>query len=404
MTVRRQAALGVFRRRLGLGLGLGLLWLGMGSPRAALSQPSKPETIEDKPDDPLSAQDEAATRVLFDRAMERLGTKDAAQATAELQELARKHPHSALAPEALFVAAQQLEEQLGQPDEALRLYRVLVANHPDSRLIRRTESRIAQLSVSLQSGAAQLVRFQTILRTTSDRSPERATQLQALLTDVPQFALADQVMYLLLDGAIRQEAPEPAIVSHMTRLVTNFPHSDFCARGQQVYAEHLVRSGRYGDARRVYLQLGDRQEPLWQKTATDGLSALAEAERRRLIAATGGLTLLGSMLGIALRRRRELWPPPLEVAYYLPVGLFFVLVASLLQGAQFARPLLVLLLGGVALCWLSAAAARSTLRPRSLVLGTLWRGGLAALLCYLAIERQGLLELVLETLRNGPEH
>ena len=28
---------------------------------------------------------------------------------------------------------------------------------------------------------------------------------------------------------------------------------------------------------------------------------------------------------------------------------------------------------------------------------------LAALLCYLAIERQGLLELVLETLRNGPE-
>lgn len=393
MTVRGRKALGVF----------GLwLWLGLGGPSVALSQRAGQEPTDEQPSP--DAPDDPAVRTAFDRAMERLGTKDAAQATAELQELARKHPHSALAPEALFVAAQQLEEQLGQPDEALRLYRVLVANHPDSRLIRRTESRIAQLSVSLQSGAAQLVRFQTILRTTSDRSPERATQLQALLTDVPQFALADQVMYLLLDGAIRQEAPEPAIVSHMTRLVTKFPHSDFCARGQQVYAEHLVRSGRYSDARRVYLQLGDRQEPLWQKTATDGLSALAEAERRRLIAATGGLTLLGSMLGIALRRRRELWPPPLEVAYYLPVGLFFVLVASLLQGAQFARPLLVLLLGGVALCWLSAAAARSTLRPRSLVLGTLWRGGLAALLCYLAIERQGLLELVLETLRNGPEH
>ena len=352
----------------------------------------------------LAAPDDQAVRAVFDRAMEQLGTKDAAQATAALQDLALRHPHSELAPEALFAAAQQLEEQQGQPAVALRLYQQVVAGYPESRLLRRAESRIAQLSVSLQSGESKLVRFQTILRTTSDKSLERQTQLLALLSEQPQFALADQVMYLLLDGAIRRGAPDSEIASRHQQLVTKFPASDFCARGQQAYAEQLVRSGQYSDARRIYIQLAGRSEPLWQKTATDGLVALADAERRRLIAALGGLTLLAATVGIALRRRKELWPPPLEVAYYLPVGLFFVLVASIIQGAQFARPLLVLLVGGVVLCWLSAAAARSGKRPSSLLLGTLWRGGLAALLCYLAIERQGLLELVLETLRNGPEH
>lgn len=381
------------------------LWLGIPTPSLAQAPDLGAATIraQPTPDDPHDASDAPAVRAVFDRAMEQLGTKDAAQATAALKDLAIKHPHSELAPEALFAAAQQLEEQQNQPAEALRLYRLLVASHPESRLLRRAESRIAQLSVSLQSGEAQLVRFQTILRATSDKSPERATQLQALLSDEPQFALLDQVMYLLLDGAIRRGAPDSEIATLATQLATRFPHSDFGARGEQAYAEHLLRSGRYSDARRVYLQLAHRPEPLWQKTATDGLSALSDAERRRLIAAMAGLTLLGSMLGIALRRRNELWPPPLEVAYYLPVGLFFVLVASLLQGTQFARPLLVLLIGGVALCWLSAAAARSVKRP-SLLFGALWRAGLAAILCYLSIERQGLLELVLETLRNGPEH
>ena len=88
--------------------------------------------------------------------------------------------------------------------------------------------------------------------------------------------------------------------------------------------------------------------------------------------------------------------------YYLPVGLFFLLVAALLQNGVFVRPLAVLGLGGALLCWLSAAAARAG-TSRSLALGLIWRAALAALLCYLAIERQGLWDLVLETLRNGPE-
>jgi hypothetical protein len=115
--------------------------------------------------------------------------------------------------------------------------------------------------------------------------------------------------------------------------------------------------------------------------------------------------LLLSLLGIGVRYRRQLWPPPAEVAYYVPVGLFFVLVAALVQGPVLARPLLWLVLGGGLLCWMSAAAARAqrSLGTARKVWGMLWRAGLALLLCYLAIERQGLWDLVLETLRNGPD-
>jgi TolA-binding protein len=350
-----------------------------------------------------SATDEAAARASFDQAMQRLGSGDAAQATTELIALAERFPHTSLAPEALFAAAQQLEESLSQPDRALGLYRRVVTEHPESRLLRRAESRLLQLAHSLKSGAAPLTRFQTIVRTTREASPERAQQLAALLTDHPQFALADEVAYLLLDGALRRSDGTEGELYR--QLVTRHPHSEWSARGQQTYAEWLVRRGQLGAARAVYESLRSSPQPLWQATARSGLHEVATAERRRWLAAGSGLLLLLSLLGIGVRYRRQLWPPPAEVAYYVPVGLFFVLVAALVQDPVLARPLLWLLLGGGLLCWMSAAAARAqrSLGTARKVWGMLWRAGLALLLCYLAIERQGLWDLVLETLRNGPD-
>ena len=354
----------------------------------------------DSMEEPTAAEDQMA-RSLFDQAIQRLGTSDSGQAATELVALADHHPHSTLAPEALFAAAQQYEESLAQPDRALELYQRLIKDYPESRLLRRAESRTAQLTVSLRSGAAPLVRFLTIVRNTPDNSPERALQLTALLREHPQFALADQATYLIFDGALRRNDPQVATLYR--QLVDQFPKSDWTARGQQSFAEWQLGRGRLGAARTSYTQLAQRPEPLWQKAAIEGLHAVSLAERRRLLAALGGLILTSALLGIGVRRRKQLWPPPAEVAYYLPVGLFFVFVAALVQGATFARPLLVLVIGGVLLCWLSAAAARGQTGPRSLWFGALWRGGLALLLCYLAIERQGLWDLVLETLRNGPD-
>ena len=367
---------------------------------AVLVLTSRPLAYADSTQEPTAAE-EQTVRSQFDQAIQRLGTNESGQAAADLLSLADHHPHSTMAPEALFAAAHQYEETLAQPDRALELYQRLIKDYPESRLLRRAGSRTAQLTVSLRSGAAPLLRFMAIVRNTTDSSPERALQLTALLREHPQFALADQATYLLFDGALRRNDPQVATLYR--QLVDRFPSSDWTARGQQSLAEWQLGRGRLGAARTSYTQLAQRPEPLWQKAAMEGLRAVSLAERRRLFAALGGLILASALVGIGVRRRKQLWPPPAEVAYYLPVGLFFVFVAALVQGATFARPLLVLVIGGVLLCWLSAAAARGQPGPRSLWFGALWRGGLALLLCYLAIERQGLWDLVLETLRNGPD-
>jgi outer membrane protein assembly factor BamD (BamD/ComL family) len=352
----------------------------------------------------IDASTERAARAVFDQAMQRLGVGEVSQAAKELAELADRFPTSTLAPEALFVAAQQYEEALAQPVQAQTLYRRLVLGYPDSRLLRRAESRLAQLTLSLQTGAEPLLRFQAIVRATSESSPERTQQLTALLAAHPQFALGDQATYLLLDGALRR-GEVAAAVRYQRELATRFPSSEWSARGQQSYAEWLLRRGQLWAARAEFAILAGHPSPLWRQAAVEGLREVSSAQRRRLIAVVVGAVLLLTMLGIGLRHRQRLWPPPEEVAYYTPVGLFFVLVAALTQGAVFARPLLWLLLGGVVLCWLSAAAARAParLRPIDKLWGGLWRATLALLLCYLAIERQGLWELLLETLRNGPD-
>ncbi len=349
---------------------------------------------------PDPTADEQTARARFEQAMRRIGENDPAQAAAELIALADQFPHTTLAPEALFAAAQQLEEALASPHKALALYRRVVTDYPDSRLHRRAESRTGQLERSLQSGETPLTRFQQIVRTTKDDSPARSEQLEQLLTQQPTFALADEVLYLLLDGALRRS--DSSVTTRYHRLVTTFPHSEWTARGKKLYSDWLIRRGQLSLARSVLASLADHEAPLWQKAAVEGLRAVSQAETRRLFATLGGLTLLGSLLFLGIRHRARLWPPPVEVLYYLPVGLFFLLVAALLQNGVFVRPLAVLGLGGALLCWLSAAAARAG-TSRSLALGLIWRAALAALLCYLAIERQGLWDLVLETLRNGPE-
>lgn len=347
-----------------------------------------------------TSADEQIARDRFDQAMRLVGEKGQAQAAVDLVALADQFPHTTLAPEALFAAAQQYEESLSSPSKALLLYRRVVSDYPDSRLHRRAESRVSQLDVSLRSGETPLTTFQHIVRSTPDDSLARTQQLERLLTEQPSFALADEVMYLLLDGALRR-SDDTVAVRHK-RLVAAFPHSEWTARGKKIYADWLLRRGKLDLARTTFASLADHPAPLWQKAAAEGLRAVAQAENRRLLAAMGGLTLFGSLLFLGFRHRQRLWPPPIEVLYYLPVGLFFLVVASLLQNGVFVRPLAVLGLGGALLCWLSAAAARAD-KARSLALGLLWRAALAALLCYLAIERQGLWDLVLETLRNGPE-
>ena len=220
--------------------------------------------LDDRP--AASAEEEQTARALFDGAMQRISGASQTTAVAELVALADRFPKTTLAPEALFAAAQQKDESLGAPDQALVLYQRVVVEYPDSRLIRRAQARVAELSASLGRGRGA-DQFQHIVRSTTSESPERSARLDQLLREQPTFLLAPEALYLLLDGAIRRgdaQAPQ-----RLKQLADRFPASEWTARGKKRMATSFCK-GQLGQARAMFLSLSDHPAPLWQRPPPKG--------------------------------------------------------------------------------------------------------------------------------------
>jgi len=95
--------------------------------------------------------------------------------------------------------------------------------------------------------------------------------------------------------------------------------------------------------------------------------------------------------------------PPAEVLFLVPIG--GVLVALALTGNPLvARTVIAIVGGGIATSWLSGAILAGT-RPRLRV--ALLHAAFAVLaigaICYLAIDRGRLIDLLIETWKSGPE-
>lgn len=412
--------------RLGAGGGVLLLVAALSSTAAAASRPDAgiaTGQIDDGPDgetekaappagEPVDpgrgqARFEAALRLFT------AGNKpDAASAAAAaLEQLARELPADEIAPEALFEAAQLNDEQLGRPDQAERLYEALLRGYPSSRLIRRAESRLGQLREGLRTGTSALIRFQRIIRATAEGSAERIAQLSALLRERPEFALADQTLYLLGSAQLRAGQDEAAAGSFAT-LFSRFPASEWAAHGHKAQADALIAKGRCETARLHLRALGERRGTVWVRAAEEGLQQCSLLERRRVWSQLALAYLAVLCGGLLFRARRTLWPPPLEVYYYAPVAGFLVLVSLGVKGGLYLLPVLLLAGSGAALSWLGAAAARRAVqhkrrgaarRALQVTAGLLWRALAVAAICYLVVDSQGLFELLIETVRNGAD-
>lgn len=368
-------------------------------------------------EDPLPVRSPAA-QAAFEAALKQLAAGKAAEAAAALARLGAEVPEDEVAPEALFEAAQLYDEQLARPEEAQRLYALVAQRYPSSRLVRRAENRSAQIAASLRSGAAPLVRFQEIVRTTSEGSPERIARLEELVAKEPGFALIDQALYLL--GHARLRAGRPDAGAAFVELRRRAPDSEWTARADQAEAEGLLRSRRFDEARTIYHRLLQRGGPLWSLVGQEGLDRCQLGRRRQLgsYAAYGFLLLVGLVHAAGFLRARRakqpqkgLWPPPLEVLYYAPVAGFLIAVSLRMKtgGGALSPSLLYIALGGVLIAWLSGASAqrrppqRRSAAIAGVVLGLLWRALAVFALTYAVLEGQDYLDMVLETARNGPD-
>jgi hypothetical protein len=364
----------------------------------AAADPAPPSAL------PPAARDELATR--FDAALRMIAAGKERAAAEALLALAQEAPQSELAPESLFEAGLLYEDHLSDPETARRCYQQLVANYPRSRLLRRAKQRLEQLELGLRTGAAPLKSFHTILRTTVEGSRDRRSRLEALLAQNPDFALADQVLFLLADTSLRG-GDRATAMSRFNDLYRRFPTSHWAAQGHRLHAETLLGERHILEARTHYQALEAFSGPLFPLLAREGLIACDRAARAYNVSLFLW-AFLGLLAFFALYRGwRHLWPPPYELLYYLPVAGLMSLAALLMRSGNALGPIWQFGLLGSLLTWLGAASShRPLLRPPrrlGLVLGLVVRAAAAGAIFYLIIYHHGLIELIADTLRNGPD-
>jgi tetratricopeptide (TPR) repeat protein len=364
-----------------------------------------------------AAGDDDADR--FSRAARQRGTGDLAGAADAFERLADERPTSPWADDARMEAA-LAAEALGQYERARRDLDRLLADHPDSRLVRRAEARRARIIASIgERGewAALAVQHEAIVREAGgDGDPAPAyRRLEALLAQHPGYARAYDARMWLGDGWLRQGQWEQALASYR-RAAAAAPDDRARFRAGKAIGDALVTHGELDDAAAAYRAL-QGQPGADAAILYDAFESLAQAQRRAQLAwaARAALALL-VVAALALLRRdagswrgagRALVRPPVEVGYLVPVAIALVLAG--LAGNQIAARAVQWIVGsGVAIAWLSGASLRAARERGRLgpgrVLGHVAAAIVAvAAVAYLALMRDRLLDMLVETWRHGHE-
>lgn len=353
----------------------------------------------------------------FDAAASLMAQDRDAEAADALEALAREAPQHALAPEALFTAAQLREESLADPARALKLYQQIVAAYPDSRpalAAGRRAERLETMVGGAGEGAAPAQRFAEIRKHFPDRSEAESIALaEALLAEHPGWAGAPRVALWLAEldlAAGRYRGAHDRYVAAADR----FADADVRFDALLGAGDAAIRMGDMALAEEHYRAL-DARDAGRQALIDQALHDLGVARNyarwniAAVAVAIAGFTMLLLSLLLAGGRgaARALWPPPPEVLYLAPAAGFLAVVAYTdYQG--FGPAITAVAAGGVALAWLSGATLAARRRrgariARAAVLHAVIALAVVPSLVFVALYHTRLLDPVLDTLRYGPE-
>jgi outer membrane protein assembly factor BamD (BamD/ComL family) len=341
-------------------------------------------------------------QLAFEAAIKREAAGDYAGAAADLEKLARQHPDDSFADDALFEAALLAEERLGDPARAARLYGEVAKNYPQSRLARRARTRVEYYASGLRTGEAPLAEFQRLM-SQGTRDPVAAVaDMKKLLAQHPDFVFADHALYWLGSRLVEQGG-EAEGVQKFLELERRFPSSEWTLRAKKARADLLLKNGHGAEARRLYEELARSPDSIARAAGTEGLGAVETRLWRRWLAGVG-LTYLALFLGFHLwAGRRRLRRAPTELLYYLPVAALFTL-AGATENRAIGWATGGIAFGGAIITWVAGVATpeRRVRWPERLLRALALALAVFAL-AFLAIQWAGLTDLVMETMRAGPE-
>ena len=374
----------------------------------------------------------AAPEERFGRAASAMAAGEHAAAAAAFLDLAEDEPDHALADDALFSAAKLIEERLADPARALAIYRRLLARHPHSRTALAATRRAEAIERDLGptgGGADALARFTDIVQRFSERGEDTSIALAtALLAEHPDWQGRARVLSWLAQVHRRGGRYEQALALYLTSAATasaaaaaspaagDAPGDVFDAyRGA---GDMAVQLGRFDEAEDLYRRMPVTQDPAHARSLDGALLDLARARLRAHLYRASFAVLVLVCLGLVISLRvgagswravlRALRAPPTEVVFMAPVAA--ILTAASYTGHESIGPAVTMVsAGGLILTWLSGAALAAGephgVRPgRSRVLAHAAAMIVAVVaLCYIALHHNRLIDMIMSTVRFGPD-
>lgn len=375
-----------------------------------------------------TAPTQADLQARFDAATEAMASGQYQRAVASLLAIADDAPASALAADALFTAAKLCEDRLADPARARALYQRLVSAYPSSRTALAAQRRATDLAETIgpsQRGAPALAAFTDILQHFTERGERQSlTMAEAVLTEYPDWSGRARVLAWMGDVHQRMGRHEQALARYLesnraaTALATQAGREEALVESFRGAGEAALALSRFDAAERYFRQMPINDDPSRARSLEDALERVERLRLRALLYQLSFallalvLALLLALLRTAAGSNRVMLTAaralPGEVVFMIPIA-GILMAASLTAHYAIAPAVTIICLGGVGITWLSGVGLRAA-RVRPGGLGG-WRPPVHALasicaivaLTYIALHHNRLVDMIVETVRFGPD-
>jgi tetratricopeptide (TPR) repeat protein len=357
--------------------------------------------------------DEARADRAFHDAAARAAVGDAGALDA-LEQLGAARPATRWTDDA-WLEAGRLAERTGDYARARRDLEQAIATATDEQLARHARAELARVvraagpSAEWSAVAAEHDRLEAQVLAGGDPKPALA-ELEALVEHNPGYPRAAAAMIVIARGWAHDGNSERSLAWLRRAKPVASGGDRVAASAELVHA--LVRAGELAAARAELDQVGV------PGVAEELRREVARAERREAVRwlLRGVLAAISIAAALALRfaagswraAGRRLVRPPVDVLYFAPIALVLVVVAFT-GNPLVARAVRTIALAGAVVAWLSGAildavrARRGRIRFARAVVHAAVAAVAVVAATYLAIDRDRMIDLVVETWHTGPE-
>jgi len=357
-----------------------------------------------------------ASQEAFDEATALMRDGKHAEAAEAFVALVGHEPGSPAAASALFEAGTLYEERLGDPARALELYERLLQSYPHSRPALGASRRVGSLRADLGpdgAGAQALGRLNEVKRRYPERTPAESIALvEMILVDYPDWVGAPGAV-LWLGRAQQREGNLDSATQRYREVTERWPEAHEAFDAYRGAGDVALLQGRLDDAERFFGAMSAGDDVTKARAIEAALDRLAQERSRALLYLLSFIALAVVVLLFvgSLRHAAGSWTaagrtarrPPTEVLYFTPVALA-ILGFAFTGHEDIAPATAIILAGGLLISWLSGAAL-SIDRQRWRVLVHAAASAVGAIsIVYIAVHRTRLIDLIIQTVRMGPEH